>query len=783
MSDATVLSQFSGDVQAHGVYMSLGNINKEVRADISNGAWLLVALIPKSKWTKTLAGYGKIPEKERTALLHLLNRRLFHRCLEKLTEPFQCTEPHEALDPEGNTRLVQYELSIYGADLEEQCHIAGTARNTCPQCIAQGSTLGNPECQCIRSSESILRDIKKIFRDYNTTFKRNPTMRQFLEQCKKYDLNGVHKPFWRRLPDFDICKVLSPDMLHGVHKMFFDHIYKWNVNGLGLRESDTRLIAQIPTAGERSFPQGASKLQQLSGKDHRALERVHLPIVAHAPSVAEGGGGSQKLTKATRGIMDCIFLAQYPIQNEQTLAAFEESYRTFHANKEVWIENKSKRSKKRKKTKKGTSNVIEGWAIQKIHILRHIPEHIRLKGTMDNYNTETMEHLHRPMLKDTYKSTNRREWIKQITNLLKRSETIRNYTEWMEWNHEETERVSKEETGEQGIPQDDFGEEEEEGKDGADGTRVGLDGECRREDDGWEGGQELLEPLGRQEQPGFGDGQMVMECNAGTVDNGTTDDVQMEPVCDFPTTPTPYYRVAINPTARRVVVNLLMGRFDLPRFVTHLHQHPYFAALPTVVDEGSRLNVWTLMRIKLPPSPFIKHENIFRIISQPGYNEKHPQHDAVFYVPTNKPGMRVPEQETLHDYSVGRVILLFSLAPCLLVPEPRLMAYVQRFSPIPKAPSRVSGLYAVAKLMQRGLPRYEVIAASQIARPCPLAPYIEGPAVAEGIGHASFDYYSKFYINKYRTPQNFTFLHHIDPPSASPPSTGPPSAAPPSVLP
>ncbi|KAG9079471.1 hypothetical protein FRC06_007708 [Ceratobasidium sp. 370] len=55
MSDATQLSMFTGDVSVHGVYMSLGNIDKDIRADISKGAWLLVAIIPKSKWSKTLA--------------------------------------------------------------------------------------------------------------------------------------------------------------------------------------------------------------------------------------------------------------------------------------------------------------------------------------------------------------------------------------------------------------------------------------------------------------------------------------------------------------------------------------------------------------------------------------------------------------------------------------------------------------------------------------------------------------------------------------------------------
>ncbi|KAF8596296.1 hypothetical protein BDV93DRAFT_400424, partial [Ceratobasidium sp. AG-I] len=132
MSDATVLSQFTGDTQAHGVYMSLANIDKDVRASIGNGAWLLVGIIPKSTWSNSLAGV--LPLTYRTTLMHTLNRRLFHRCMEELTKPFQTTEPHDVLDPEGIMRSIQYGLSIYGADLEEQCHIAGTAPNACPQC-------------------------------------------------------------------------------------------------------------------------------------------------------------------------------------------------------------------------------------------------------------------------------------------------------------------------------------------------------------------------------------------------------------------------------------------------------------------------------------------------------------------------------------------------------------------------------------------------------------------------------------------------------------------------
>lgn len=192
--------------------------------------------------------------------------------------------------------------------------------------------------------------------------------------------------------------------------------------GLGAEEFDTRLKAQPETPGERTFPKGVSRLKQLTGKDFRALERVHLAIVAHAPERNEGGVGSQKLTRATRGMLDCAFLAQLPVHTEETLAAYESAYQQFQSNKAVWLENKSKRGKKGKLT--------PGWAIPKQHIMGHIPEQVRLKGTCDNFNTETMEHLHVPYLKDGYRASNCKGWIRQIVRYNARQDIMRGYREF-----------------------------------------------------------------------------------------------------------------------------------------------------------------------------------------------------------------------------------------------------------------------------------------------------------------------------------------------------------------
>jgi hypothetical protein len=142
-SDATQLTTHSGDVAAHTVYMSLANLDKSTRASTSEHAWILVAYIPKSKFQHTMATLEHRPKAVRKRLLGVLNRRLFHRCMDIITQPLRHTEPHKVIDPEGNIRSVLYELTGYIADLEEQWMIAGLGKQTCPHCDCDAKHLGD----------------------------------------------------------------------------------------------------------------------------------------------------------------------------------------------------------------------------------------------------------------------------------------------------------------------------------------------------------------------------------------------------------------------------------------------------------------------------------------------------------------------------------------------------------------------------------------------------------------------------------------------------------------
>ncbi|KAG8690048.1 hypothetical protein FRC08_010693 [Ceratobasidium sp. 394] len=229
-SDSTQLSTHSGDVAAHAVYMSLANTDQSTRASTSENAWILVAYIPKSKFTDVMSTLRHRPKDVQNKILGVLNRRLFHRCMEVITRTLCRPEPHNVVDPEGNIRSVLYELVGYIADLEEQWLVAGLGGLTCPYCARDANHLGDPESGLARTPTDVLRQIRKIKKDYKAAWGRSPSIEEFMNLAGEVHLNGVDKPFWKTLPKLNIFNALSPDLLHGFHKTSTMHAYEHKSN-------------------------------------------------------------------------------------------------------------------------------------------------------------------------------------------------------------------------------------------------------------------------------------------------------------------------------------------------------------------------------------------------------------------------------------------------------------------------------------------------------------------------------------------------------------------------
>ncbi|KAG9093482.1 hypothetical protein FRC06_011503 [Ceratobasidium sp. 370] len=645
-SDSTQLSTHSGDVAAHAVHASLTNFDKSTRANTSENAWILVAYILKSKFTDIMSTVQHRPKAVRSKILGVLNRRLFHRCMEVITRPLRCPDPHLVVDPEGYLRSVLYELAGYIADLEEQWLVAALGGQTCPYCTRDANHLGDPESGLPRTPADILRKIRKIKKDYKAAWGRSPSIEEFLNLAGSEHLNGVDKPFWKSLPNLNIFNVLSPDLLHGFHKYFYDHIYRFNRTGMGQDEYDARMRAQVHFVGDRTFLHGVSHISQMTGIEHWLLERTHLPIVANAPGVI-----SETVTRATQGAMECIYLAQLPVQSERSLAAYEAAYETFMTYRQGWIENGTRRGKK---------GVIPHFNIPKMHITRHHVDHVRRKGTADNFSTETMEHLH-VTVKDAYRASNHREWKEQTTRWMNRRDIVRDFEAWRLWCQAKKQECHE---SEENDPMQSIEAYTEDGSDNLsvgtqaedverEGIGEGRDGEEESE----EGGEDEYEDPDTYGEQLVDEGEEERESGQVQIDkvrNWLKRQVGVEvgsgnrkrkrrADSDNPiqrSWPRPRLQLDTHGISDLQNVNQAPSTRRKP-----LHQSAQLTNLPIPIDEYTQFDIWHALRTRLPSAARKSGTRMQRIRSKPATRGHAAKFDPVLYVDTEG---KTPRTAKLH---------------------------------------------------------------------------------------------------------------------------------------
>jgi hypothetical protein len=134
-SDETQLSQFKGDQKAWPVYLTLGNICKELRRQLSAHAAILLGYLPvsnlecfsESEWS--LVGY-----------------QMFHYCIGRILQNLK-TAGHQGVEmicTDGYIRKVYPILAAYVVDYPEQCLVACTMENCCPLCKVDLKKRGDP---------------------------------------------------------------------------------------------------------------------------------------------------------------------------------------------------------------------------------------------------------------------------------------------------------------------------------------------------------------------------------------------------------------------------------------------------------------------------------------------------------------------------------------------------------------------------------------------------------------------------------------------------------------
>ena len=400
-SDKTHLTNHQGDKECHNVFMTCGNIKKDVRLRDSERAWMHVGQIPVVKWK----------EKDRQGVL---NQRMLHRCLEIICQrAMECSHQAEKMvGPDGLVYKIRLLLAAYIADLPEALDLACRRSGTSPVTTATKADFGNPSPCPLQTAEMTLAAIKEVLEEVG-----EEDILKYNKAAKKRGLNGVTRPFWRKWFGADPSDFYVPDALHQWFKFFIDHVWKWGLALLGKEEMDKRLSVLQQVVGYRHFGRGVTRFKQHTGREQRDLMRYFVAIIAGHPKV------STRNLIAFRAFIDFVYIAQYKSHSAQTLQYLEDALKRFHAHLP------SLSHLRNGKLMKGL------FLIPKLELMHNVVRSAKSLGSSDQFNSEQVEKGHIIFAKVPYKSTNKKDYASQMCRYTDRQEKIRLFDEYLEWFH------------------------------------------------------------------------------------------------------------------------------------------------------------------------------------------------------------------------------------------------------------------------------------------------------------------------------------------------------------
>ncbi|KAF8257783.1 hypothetical protein EI94DRAFT_1918962 [Lactarius quietus] len=364
-SDKTLLTLFRGKT-AYPIYMGIGNIPKDIRRKPSCSAQLLIGYIPTSK----LEGITN------QAALRRAHANLFHSCMARVLNPLKTYGETGLMmmSGDGIWRCCHPIFATFVGDYPEQTLVTCTYNGRCPKCSVPHDRLG----------------------EFN-----NFSPRDHIAAIDTY-----------LLADEDVRGFNPACRAAGVVK----HLVTWLTHPLifGVTDINTRCRSLPPNHHTTLFTKGLP-FSRVTGKEHKNVCRILIGLITDLP--IPGGHSSACVVRATRAILDFVYLAQFPSHTTDTLALLEDSLSLFHANKDTFID----------------LGVRYNFLIPKIHGMLHYKSSITLFGTTDNYNTEQSERLHIDLTKNAYRATNRKDEYLQMTAWVERQERTKMHAAFIRW--------------------------------------------------------------------------------------------------------------------------------------------------------------------------------------------------------------------------------------------------------------------------------------------------------------------------------------------------------------
>lgn len=315
-SDKTNITNLCGGRVAHPLLISLANIKMSTRLKLSSRSFMLTALLPVPKFVHKIK-----------CMRGVLEDRLIHQCLDIILEPVKKAAELGIMLPDAKGDLYYCFTPVAGyiADTPEAAMVACVGGKTSPVTMAMYKQFGDPFRHEPRTATTTLAQLSVV------ESKADPDdLPAFFREAQRFRLNGVSKPFWRDFPLSCPSIFITPELLHYLHKEFWDHDVQWCLNIIGEEELDFRFSVLQPTVGSRHFKGGISKLKQVTGRVHRDVQRYLVGLIA--------GAAPSEVTAAIRSLMDFRYQVQAYLISDADIRLISAALEDFHANKHAIIE-------------------------------------------------------------------------------------------------------------------------------------------------------------------------------------------------------------------------------------------------------------------------------------------------------------------------------------------------------------------------------------------------------------------------------------------------------------
>ncbi|KAI9461560.1 hypothetical protein BJY52DRAFT_1203368 [Lactarius psammicola] len=376
-TDKTQLTLFRNK-SAYPIYMTIGNIPKEIRCKTSLRAYVLLGYLPT---TKLELEKNKARRKRLTA-------NLYHACMQCILDPLASAGENGVFmsTAEGLVHWNHPILASFIGDYPEQVLTTCSLSGDCPTCGTLHNNLGDFKPDNV----PLPRKLDKFLEALNSFWVDSTG---FLRTCSEIRVKPVPQPFWLGLPHLNICRSITPDVLHQLYQGVIKHLKSWVIEACDAAEIDVQCRRLPPNHNIRLFMRGISSLSRVTGHEHDQICRFFLGLVIDIR--LPDNLSNVRLLRSVHAILDLLYLAQYPIHTDSTLGLLTDALSRFHANKDIFL--------------------------------------IRTFGTTDNFNTQYTERLHIDLAKDAYAATNHKDEYEQMTIWLDRKERIHRHDQYIKW--------------------------------------------------------------------------------------------------------------------------------------------------------------------------------------------------------------------------------------------------------------------------------------------------------------------------------------------------------------